>query len=231
MKNFPIAVRSVTFDLDGTLLDTVPDLHAAACATLAELGLPECSEGDIRRWVGRGILHLVGCFVNSKGDAALHDRAMQIFRRHYANFNGREARPYPGVVEGLEKFRAMGLPAGLNTGLRMAVITNKSAAFTGPLLAASGLAQYFEFALSGDSLAEKKPHPLPLLHACERLGTTPAFNLHIGDSRHDAGCARAAGCPVFLVPYGYNEGEDVRKLDCDAIVESLDHAADLVAAS
>ena len=110
----------------------------------------------------------------------------------------------------------------------MAVITNKSKAFTDPLLASSGLAQYFEFSVSGDSLPEKKPHPMPLWHACERLGTAPANNLHIGDSRHDAGCARAAGCRVFLVPYGYNEGDDVRKLDCDAIVASLDHAADLI---
>ena len=83
--------------------------------------------------------------------------------------------------------------------------------------------------MSGDSLPERKPHPLPLLHACERLGTDPAANLHIGDSRHDAAAARAAGCPIFLVPYGYNEGEDVRKLDCDAIVASLEAAADLLA--
>ena len=91
-----------------------------------------------------------------------------------------------------------------------------------------GSGEHYALEVSGDSLVEKKPHPLPLLHACARLGSTPAFNLHIGDSRHDASCARAAGCPVFLVPYGYNEGGDVRKLDCDAIVESLDHAADLI---
>ncbi|MFY9328336.1 MAG: phosphoglycolate phosphatase [Georgfuchsia sp.] len=225
--DFLLPIRSVTFDLDGTLLDTVPDLHSAARATLAELGLPQCSEDDIRRWVGRGIMHLVSCFVDCKDDDALYERATQIFRRHYAHFNGRLAKPYPGVIEGLEKFRAM----GLNAGLRMAVITNKSATFTEPLLVSSGLAHYFEFAVSGDSLAEKKPHPLPLLHACKRLGSTPASNLHIGDSRHDAGCARAAGCPVFLLPYGYNEGGDVRKLDCDAIVESLEEAFAFVTAA
>lgn len=223
--HFPIAVRSVTIDLDGTLLDTVPDLYAAASATLAELGLPACSEEDIRRYVGRGIVHLVSCFISAGGEAdpALLERVMPIYRRHYAIFNGRAAKPYAGVIEGLKKFRGQGL--------KMAVITNKSAAFTDPLLASTGLAQYFEFALSGDSLAEKKPHPLPILHACERLGTTPAFNLHIGDSRHDAGAARAAGCPVFLVPHGYNEGGDVRKLDCDAIVASLEEAAALVTAA
>ena len=219
----PISIRSVTIDLDGTLLDTVPDLHAAASATLAQLGLPDCSEGDMRRYVGRGILHLVACFLPADSDSALLDRAAVIYRQHYARINGRAAKPYPGVLAGLEKFRSLGMS--------MAVITNKSAAFTEPLLISSGLAQYFRFSVSGDSLPEKKPHPLPLWHACERLGSSPGFNLHIGDSRHDAGCARAAGCPVFLVPYGYNEGDDVRNLDCDAIVESLEQAADLITAS
>ena len=216
------AIRSVTIDLDGTLLDTVPDLHAAANATLAQLSLPECSEDKIRSYVGRGILHLVNCFLPPSDDPEFFDEAMFIYRNHYARFNGRAAKPYPGVIEGLNKFRARGL--------KMAVITNKSKAFTDPLLVSSGLAEFFEFSVSGDSLPEKKPHPLPLWHACERLNTSPANNLHIGDSRHDAGCARAAGCRVFLVPYGYNEGDDVRKLDCDAIVASLDHAANLILA-
>lgn len=218
-----LRIRSVTIDLDGTLLDTVPDLHAAAKATLLQLGLPPCSEDDIRGWVGRGILHLVSRFIPAEASAEMHNRATQIFRRHYAIFNGRAARPYAGVIGGLEKFRAQGVP--------MAVITNKSEAFTDPLLRSSGLAPYFAFAVSGDSLPEKKPHPLPLWHACERLGSHAEVNLHIGDSRHDAGCARAAGCPVFLVDYGYNEGEDVRNLDCDAIVESLDQAVELVSTS
>jgi phosphoglycolate phosphatase len=218
-----IPIRSVTIDLDGTLLDTVPDLHAAASATLAELGLPPCGEDRIRGFVGRGIQHLVSRFLSADGeaDAALIERVMPIYRRHYAAVNGRAAKPYPGVIEGLEKFR--------RCGLKMAVVTNKSAAFTEPLLVSSGLAQYFAFSLSGDSLGERKPHPLPLLHACESLGTVPAGNLHIGDSRHDAASARAAGCRIFLVPYGYNEGEDVRKLDCDAIVASLEEAANLLA--
>jgi hypothetical protein len=109
------------------------------------------------------------------------------------------------------------------------VITNKAAAFTEPLLLATELAPWFGFAVSGDSLPEKKPHPMPLLHACERMGTRPAENLHIGDSRHDAAAARAAGCPVFIVPYGYNEGDDVQGIDCDAIVASLAEAARRIA--
>jgi phosphoglycolate phosphatase len=221
----PHHIRSVTLDLDGTLLDTVPDLADAASAMLRELGLPLRGENEIRNFVGHGIPSLVRRCVttDSEPEAELLEQATQIFRRHYTVSNGRRTLPYPGVMAGLEQLRALGL--------RMAVITNKAAAFTQPLLAATGIARYIEFALSGDSLPEKKPHPMPLLHACTQLGTPPHHNLHIGDSRHDAASARAAGCPVFLVPYGYNEGEDVRKLDCDAIVESLEHAAALVAAA
>lgn len=220
--NFPI--RSVTLDLDGTLLDTAPDLADAASAMLAELSLPGRSEDEVRDFVGRGIPHLVSrCIGETRAaDAGLLARATLSFRRHYAQANGRKARPYPGVIAGLEAFRARGIP--------MAVVTNKAAAFTDPLMTACGLGDYFRFFVSGDSLPERKPHPLPLLHACDRLGSQPAHNLHIGDSRHDAGCARAAGCPVFIVSYGYNEGEDVRKLDCDAIVESLKTAATLILA-
>ena len=222
---FPLRVASVTLDLDGTLLDTVPDLADAAKAMLAELSLPPRSEDDIRRYVGRGIQHLVQrCLGEDRAaDLALFDRAQQSFRRHYAQTNGRKARPYPGVLPALDRLRNLQIP--------MAVVTNKSAAFTDPLLVSSGLAEYFAFAVSGDSLAEKKPHPLPLLHACKRLDSMPAGNLHIGDSRHDAACARAAGCPVVLVDYGYNEGEDVRKLDCDAIVASLEAAVALITAA
>ncbi|MCX7165442.1 MAG: phosphoglycolate phosphatase [Rhodocyclales bacterium] len=210
------SIRSVTIDLDGTLLDTVPDLAAAANAMLRELGRPEYPIDTIAAFIGRGIPKLVArCLPDLEADAV--EQAQAVFRRHYAVENGRRSRLFPGVLEGLQAFRAAGLP--------MAVITNKAAAFTEPLLVATQLDSWFEFAVSGDSLPEKKPHPMPLLHACERMGTVPAENLHIGDSRHDAAAARAAGCPVFLVPYGYNEGEDVQGIDCDAIVTSLVEAA------
>ncbi len=220
----PGAIRSITLDLDGTLLDTVPDLSAAANGMLRELGLAQRSETEIRDFVGRGIDNLVWrCLADAQSlSAEDRARAQTLFRRHYAATNGVASQPFPGVVSGLERFREMGL--------KMAVITNKAAAFTGPLLAATGLDSYLEFAVSGDTLAQKKPHPLPLLHACERLGIPPGNNLHIGDSKHDAEAARAAGCPVFCVPYGYNEGCDVRELDCDAIVASIEAAAMLIAA-
>lgn len=209
-------IRSVTIDLDGTLLDTVPDLAAAANAMLRELGRPEYPIDTIAGFIGRGIPKLVARCLPDLDDAAV-EQAQVIFRRHYAIENGRRSTLFPGVLEGLQALRAAGLP--------LAVITNKAAAFTEPLLVATQLAPWFEFAVSGDTLAHKKPHPAQLLHACERMGTTPAENLHIGDSRHDADAARAAGCPVFIVPYGYNEGEDVQGIDCDAIVTSLAEAA------
>ncbi len=215
-----IAIRSVTLDLDGTLLDTVPDLAAAANAMLIELGLPVREEREIRDFVGGGIALLVTRCLPAEATVEDGSRALEVFKRHYARVNGLSSRLFPGVIEGLESFRRMGL--------KMAVITNKAAAFTEPLLAATGLARYIEFAVSGDTLAEQKPHPLPLLYACERLGSEAGSNLHIGDSKHDAAAARAAGCPVFCVPYGYNEGEDVRKVDCDAIVASLEEAASMI---
>jgi phosphoglycolate phosphatase len=208
-------IRSVTVDLDGTLLDTIPDLAAAANAMMRELGRPEFPLETVATFVGRGIPKLVARCLPDLDEAAV-EAAQEIFRRHYAIENGRCSTIFPGVLDGLQAMR--------DAGLRLAVITNKAAAFTEPLLVASGLAPWFEFAVSGDSLAHKKPHPAQLLHACERMGTLPGENLHIGDSHHDAAAARAAGCPVFIVPYGYNEGEDVQGIDCDAIVASLAEA-------
>ena len=215
-------IRSVTIDLDGTLLDTVPDLAAAANAMLREMGRPEFSIETIAAFIGRGIPKLVARCLPDLDEAAV-DQAQVIFRRHYAIENGRRSALFPGVLEGLQALRAAGLP--------LAVITNKAAAFTEPLLVATQLAPWFRFAVSGDTLAHKKPHPAQLLHACERMGTLPAENLHIGDSHHDAVAARAAGCPVFIVPYGYNEGEDVQGIDCDAIVASLAEAARRIASA
>ena len=151
--SFPIPVRSITLDLDGTLLDTVPDLTAAANAMLLELGLPAREEREIRDFVGRGIANLVlRCLTRTAPPPAEeHARALAAFTRHYARVNGLASRPFPGVIEGLESFRRMGL--------KMAVITNKAAAFTEPLLAAMGLSPYIEFAVSGDTLAERKPAP------------------------------------------------------------------------
>jgi phosphoglycolate phosphatase len=147
-------------------------------------------------------------------------RALPIYERCYADINGRHTTIYPGVVEGLEALRAQGFP--------LACVTNKSGRFTRPLLEQVRLASYFTEVVAGDTLPRKKPDPLPLLHVCGRLGIGPPEMLMIGDSLNDAQAARAAGCPVFCVTYGYNEGHDVRELDIDAIVESLVEATRLI---
>lgn len=210
---------SATFDLDGTLVDSIPDLAAACHAMLAELGQPPRTDDDIHRFVGKGMAVLVErCLTwEAAPEASLLQAGIASFRRHYADINGRASTVYPGVVEGLEAFRGLGLPLG--------VVTNKPAAFTAPLLERMGLAGYFEVVISGDTLAFKKPRPEPLLHACTLLATEPGLNLHVGDSLNDIESARAAGCPVICVPYGYNEGWPVDSADCDALVSDLVAAA------
>ena len=214
-----MAIRAVLIDLDGTLLDTVPDLAEAANAMLAELGRLTLPVDTIRDFVGKGIPNLVGRCLGYPGESAAPDAvaALAVFKRHYAAVNGRKTRIYPGVLEGLRAMRA--------AGLKTACVTNKAAAFTEQLLAASGLAALLDMTVSGDTLPEKKPHPLPFRHICERFGIAPDEALVVGDSRNDVAGARAAGCPVFCVPYGYSEGEDVRDLGADAIVGTLEEAA------
>lgn len=214
--------RSVTIDLDGTLLDTIVDLADACNAMLAELGLPARSQAEIHRFVGKGMAVLVErCLAaeSQPGEALLID-GIDVFRRHYAQINGRSARLYPGVIEGLDALREQGL--------KLACVTNKPAAFTAPLLERSGLAAYFPVVVAGDTLPHKKPRPEPILHACALMGSAPASNLHIGDSANDIDSARAAGSPVLCVPYGYNEGRTVDSADCDALVSSLLEAADWI---
>lgn len=218
---FPAPIKSVTIDLDGTLLDTALDIAAAANAMLAELQLPLRSEIEIRDFIGRGIPTLVErCLPVQSRIPDTQAQALASFHRHYAQTNGRYAKLYPGVIEGLNALRERCLP--------MACVTNKAAAFTEPLLTQTGLASYFAFTISGDSLPEKKPHPMPLLEACKRFGNLPATNLHIGDSGNDALAARAAGCPSATLPYGYTEGMDVRELQTDVIVPSIEAVLPLI---
>lgn len=216
----PLPVDAVLFDLDGTLLDTVPDLHAAVCAMLGDLGRPPLPVDAIRSYVGRGIANLVKRSLAGAlevAEEAPPADALASFKRHYARENGRHTRPYPGVVDGLERLKASGLP--------LAVITNKAEAFTLPLLELTGLGSYFDVVVSGDLLPKPKPDPMALIWACGALRVSPAQALMIGDSVHDFHSGRAAGCHVFLVPYGYNEDLDVHDLDCDAIVPTIDDAA------
>lgn len=221
----PLAVSAVLFDLDGTLLDTLPDLHAAASAMLADQGRAPLPEAATRSYVGRGIPNLVKRLLADSlaaaDDATLPPAdALDSFRRHYARENGRQVRPYPGVIDGLKALKAKAIPLG--------VITNKAQAFTLPLLELMGLSGYFDVVVSGDLLPKPKPDPMALVWACGRLNVSPGQTLFVGDSINDFLAGRAAGCHVFLLPYGYNEGRDVHELACDAIVPTVDYAAKLV---
>ena len=221
---FGRSIAAAMLDLDGTLLDTLPDLSAAAARMLADLDLPACSEADIGRFVGKGIPNLVRrCLEASAGAQrvqVLQDRALALFQDHYFEESGKRSSVYPGVLQGLAALRAQPL--------RLACVTNKAERFTLPLLASSGLADYFELVVSGDTLQSKKPEPGQLLHICRHFDLEPQRVLMVGDSANDALAARAAGCPVICVSYGYKEGGDVHDLDCDAIVDTLSQAADII---
>jgi phosphoglycolate phosphatase len=212
-------------DLDGTLLDTIPDLAAAANGMLQALGRAPLPLATIRNFVGKGIANLIErTLTNSmdgKPDQASFDRAVPIYERCYHEANGKHTTIYPGVMEGLNALRERGFP--------LACVTNKSERFTLPLLDYMKMSHYFETVVAGDTLPQKKPDPAPLLHACKIMKVAPSEMLMIGDSLNDAQAARAAGCPVFCVGYGYNEGHDVRTLDVDAIVTSLNEASSLIA--
>lgn len=221
---FPLRVKAVMIDLDGTLVDSIPDLAAAANGMLRELGRRELEVDVIRTYVGKGIPNLVARSLTGSLEGTvpreLLERAMPIYERCYTEANGRNSTIYPGVIEGLDALSAARFP--------LACVTNKSARFTQPLLEYLGLARYFTQVVAGDTLPQKKPDPAPLLHACRGFDVAPREMLFIGDSLNDSQAARAAGCPIFCVPYGYNEGHDVRDLDVDAIVDSLAAAAKLI---
>ncbi|MET3914267.1 phosphoglycolate phosphatase [Variovorax sp. OAS795] len=233
---FPDLTRfeAAIVDLDGTMVDTLGDFAVSLNRMLADLSLPPVAAAAIGNMVGKGSEHLILSALahvmpsdETAGAPALHarpealfDRAWERYQHHYLAINGQHSAVYPGVVEGLEALRSRGL--------RLACLTNKPTSFARPLLAAKGLDGFFEFAFGGDAFTRKKPDPLPLLKTCEALGTVPARTLMIGDSSNDAKAARAAGCPVLLVTYGYNHGEPVRGVDADGFVDSLaalDHAA------
>ena len=219
-----LRARAVVIDLDGTLLDTAADLAAAINRMLVELGREPLPRSTVATYVGKGAEVLVhralGGGLDARVDAATHARGHDAFLRHYADENGRHARAYEGVADGLSAMRGKGL--------RLACVTNKPQAFAEPLLERCGLAGHFELVVGGDRLPARKPDPMPMLHAARVLGAAPAEVVAIGDSVNDALAARAAGMAVLAVPYGYNEGHDVRTLDVDGIVGSLREAADLI---
>jgi phosphoglycolate phosphatase len=217
-------VRAAIIDLDGTMLDTIPDFHVAINGMRAELGLQPITQDQIALMVGKGSENLIRSVLAMDMDAAgveaRFDAAMDAYQRHYLSINGNHSVLYPGVIEGLTVMKAQGL--------RLACVTNKPIAFATPLLKLKGLDGFFEVVYGGDSLPRKKPDPLPLQTVCADFGLAPAQVVAIGDSSNDAQAARAAGCPVLTVPYGYNHGQSIHETDSDGIVATLLDAATLI---
>ncbi|HSV53512.1 MAG TPA: phosphoglycolate phosphatase [Burkholderiaceae bacterium] len=218
-----IALDAAIIDLDGTMVDTLGDFVVALNRMLEDLRLPGVERALVQRLVGKGSEHLirsvlVHVLAGQGKDAgepdALFAPAWARYQKHYLEINGLHSAVYPGVLAGLDALK--------QRGLKLACLTNKPTAFARPLLAAKGLDGYFSAVFGGDAFERKKPDPLPLLKTCEALGAVPGRTLMVGDSSNDAQAARAAGCPVVLVTYGYNHGEPVRAVDADGWVDSLE---------
>jgi phosphoglycolate phosphatase len=211
-------------DLDGTMVDTVGDFEVALRLALADLGWPPVGRDFIARTVGKGSEYLLQRTLAEVGAPAdLYEAAWARYQHHYVHINGRHSAVFAGVVEGLRALKV--------AGLRLACLTNKPNAFARPLLALKGLDGFFDHAFGGDAFARKKPDPLPLLQTCQALASAPARTLMVGDSSNDAAAARAAGCPVVLVSYGYNHGQPVATAGADAVIDSLAELPALLAAA
>lgn len=217
-------IRGVIIDLDGTMLHTAQDLHIAVNRMRAGLGLAPLDLDTAISFVGKGAENLVRKTIGvdfSESEVELRFKeAMALFEQHYFDVNGEFATAYPGVHEGLQEMK--------RKGLRLACVTNKPIAFTLPLLKKTGLHDYFEIIYGGDSFAKKKPDPMQLLQVCADFDLAPEQIVAIGDSINDSQAARAAGCKVLAVPYGYNHGQAIQDVDSDGIVSSLLEAAHLI---
>lgn len=213
----PATIRAVLVDLDGTLMDTAPDLAAAANGMRAESGLPPLPVERIATFVGKGADVLVHRALTDAlegiAPAERFGAARDAFYRHYHRVNGTAAVLFDGARDALAQLRA--------AGLRLACVTNKPREFTVPLLARMRLDVAFDAIVAGDDVPQKKPHPALLLAACAALGVPAPQAVMIGDSINDALAARAAGMPVLLVETGYNEGEPVRTLQGAAGVGAI----------
>lgn len=209
-------IRFVAFDLDGTLVDSVPDIARAVDDMAVALALPRPDVDTVRGWVGDGIRRLVKRALtgtrDGEPDAALYRQGFEAFRRAYHAHLSDRTRLYPGVREALD-----GL---LDAGLPLACITNKATEFTAPLLQALDLGRYFDCVLCGDSLPARKPDPLPLLHAARHAGIAPSASCMVGDSANDVRAARAAGFYAVAVRYGYG-GEALAASAPDASLNAL----------
>ncbi|MEW7979676.1 MAG: phosphoglycolate phosphatase [gamma proteobacterium symbiont of Phacoides pectinatus] len=209
--------KLILIDLDGTLVDSVPDLAFCVDQMMDRIGRPAHGEARVRDWVGNGVERLTRRALIGQLDGEPPDQefaqAYPIFLELYDRHNGENSRLYPGVREGLDYLNG--------TGIHLGCVTNKAAQFTIPLLKALGIHDEFELIISGDTLPKKKPDPLPLLHAARHFDIAPAEALMLGDSVSDTKAARAAGFGIVCVSYGYNHGKDIREANPDHVIDSF----------
>ena len=215
----------VLIDVDGTLVDSVPDLAYCVDEMMKQLDMPTHGEAKVRNWVGNGVERLVRRALIGKlegePDEALYDRAYPVFLELYSANTSKRSCLYPGVKEGLEYLKS--------SGYKMGCVTNKAAQFTEPLLKDLGVSDYFSIIISGDTLPEKKPDPMPLLHAAKFFKVAPEQALMIGDSISDVKAARAAGFHIVCMTYGYNHGVDIRDAKPDGVMDSMAELPGLLA--
>ena len=214
----------ILFDVDGTLVDSVPDLAWCVDRMMQQLGLPERGEAKVRNWVGNGVEALVRRALidqmDGEPDAELFARAYPLFLELYADNTSKRSYLYPGVREALDELDKAGYPLGS--------VTNKAEQFTLPLLEQLGIRDHFRIVISGDTLPRKKPDPLPLLHAAEFFDVQPQQALMIGASVSDVKAARAAGFKIVCMSYGYNHGEDIHDSNPDAVIDTMPELLNLL---
>lgn len=207
----------ILIDVDGTLVDSVPDLTFCVDEMMKQMGREPHGEARVRDWVGNGVERLVRRALVGRLEGepppADFERAYPLFLALYADNTSKRSRLYPGVREGLDYLKAAGYALGC--------VTNKAARFTEPLLKDLGVYDDFSLVVSGDTLEQQKPHPAPLLYAAEYFRVAPERSLMVGDSVNDVKAARAAGFMIACVPYGYNHGEDIRDAQPDLVIDTL----------
>jgi phosphoglycolate phosphatase len=215
--------RAVIFDLDGTLMDTSAEIATALARTFTSLALPLLDKPTVEAMIGKGVRVLVERALARVGASGLDiDATLNRFEDEYEAIVGTDSRLFPGAREGMERLKAAGIPMG--------VVTNKPRLFTQKLLEDAGAMPFLTAVVAGDDGFTRKPAPDMLLAACRRMGTEPGATLMLGDSDNDIAAARAAGCPVWCVPYGYNEGKPAEALACDRLVDDIESAARLLTA-
>jgi len=216
--------KMILIDVDGTLVDSVPDLAYCVDELMKRLGRPTHGEARVRNWVGNGVERLVRRALVGQLDGEPSDEdfaaAYPIFLELYADNTSKRSCLYPGVREGLEYMKSRGY--------RLGCVTNKAAQFTIPLLKDLGVYDDFGIVVSGDTLPVKKPDPQPLLHAAAHFGVAPQDSLMLGDSKSDVTAARAAGFQIICMSYGYNHGEDIRNYSPDAVIDSMAELSTLI---